>query len=91
MATIRSAAGVLLRARLVTKLHSWPCSLPQFVEAMLARGGDVVVADALIPFVPSLLPWEYTDREIAAFVADLAEVLAPVGLVLVYLDPLSSA
>lgn len=58
----------------------------QFVGAILASADDVVVADALVPYVPSLLAWGHSDRVIGTFIADLAEILAPVGPVLVYLD-----
>lgn len=58
----------------------------QFVRTILTRADDVVVADALVPFVPTLLAMGHSDQAIGAFIADLAEILAPVGPVLVYLD-----
>ena len=41
----------------------------QFVDSVLARGDDVVVADALMPFVPSLLAMGHSDQAIHAFMA----------------------
>jgi hypothetical protein len=37
------------------------------------RGTDVFVLDALLPYLPSLLVWGYTDDEVAAFFARLSE------------------
>jgi thymidylate kinase len=58
----------------------------RFAESILAGGVDVVVADALMPFVPSLLAMGYSDHVVCAFVAELTELLAPVRPVLVFLD-----
>ncbi|WP_416961421.1 hypothetical protein [Streptomyces sp. Agncl-13] len=58
----------------------------RFVESVLARGDDVVVADALVPFVPTLLAMGHGEEAIDAFMADLADVLAPVRPVVVFLD-----
>jgi len=38
----------------------------QFAESGLARGVDVVVADALVPFVPTLLAMGHSDQAICA-------------------------
>ncbi|WP_326778172.1 hypothetical protein [Streptomyces sp. NBC_01445] len=58
----------------------------QFVDSVLASGDDVVIADALVPFVPSLLAMGHGEDTIDAFMADLTEVLAPIGPVMVFLD-----
>lgn len=58
----------------------------QLVDATLARGDDVVIADALVPFVPTLLAMGHGDQAIDAFFAELTAILAPVAPVLVYLD-----
>lgn len=58
----------------------------RFVESVLASGDDVVVADALVPFVPTLLAMGHDERTIDAFLADLTRVLAPVRPVMVFLD-----
>ncbi|MFI6459654.1 hypothetical protein [Streptomyces sp. NPDC050538] len=58
----------------------------RFVESVPARGDDVVVADALVPFVPTLLAMGHDDEAIDAFMADLTRVLAPVRPVVVFLD-----
>jgi len=58
----------------------------RFVASVVASAHDVVVADALMPYVPSLLAMGCDDEAIDAFVADLTPALAPIGLVLVFLD-----
>ncbi|GCB44133.1 hypothetical protein SNL152K_1418 [Streptomyces sp. NL15-2K] len=58
----------------------------QFVDSVLASGDDVVVTDALVPFVPTLLAMGHGEEMIDAFMTDLTEVLAPVGPVMVFLD-----
>ncbi|GAA1338080.1 hypothetical protein GCM10009635_47900 [Actinocatenispora thailandica] len=58
----------------------------RFVESVLASGVDVVIADALVPFVPTLLAMGHDERTIDAFLTELTEVLAPVRPVMVFLD-----
>lgn len=58
----------------------------RFVESVRARGDDVVVADALVPFVPTLLAMGHGEETIDAFMADLTGVLTPVRPVVVFLD-----
>ncbi|WP_255953125.1 nucleoside-triphosphatase [Streptomyces odontomachi] len=58
----------------------------RFVDAVAASGDDVVVADALMPYVPTLLAMGHGEETIDAFMADLTEVLARVQLVMVFLD-----
>jgi hypothetical protein len=58
----------------------------RFAGSVVAAGVDVVVADALVPFVPSLLAMGGSDQEVSAFVAELTGLLAPVQPVLVFLD-----
>ncbi len=55
-------------------------------RSALAGGFDVVVADAVVPFVPSLLSMGCSDQAVSAFVAELTGLLAPVRPVLVFLD-----
>lgn len=59
-------------------------ALPTFRAAVAAwvaaADADVVVADALVPFVPSMLVWGYSEAEVAAFHAELAGVLTPTVL-----------
>lgn len=45
-----------------------------------------MIADALVPFVPSLLATGCSDQEIRQFIAELTTELAPLDLALVYLD-----
>lgn len=63
--------------------------LAGYVHDVRAAGVDVVVADSLIPFIPSLVVWGHDEREITTIVADVAAVLATVDVRLVYLrgDP----
>jgi thymidylate kinase len=58
----------------------------KFVEAVVASDDDVVIADALVPFVPTLLAMGHGEETIDAFLTDLTEVLAPVCPVMVFLD-----
>lgn len=58
----------------------------RFVDSVLASGDDVVIADALVPFVPTLLAMGHGEEAIGAFMIDLTEVLAPVCPVMVFLD-----
>jgi hypothetical protein len=53
---------------------------------VVAVGGEVVLADALVPFVPSLLAMGYGEEKITGFAAKLIEALTPVVPVLVLLD-----
>lgn len=58
----------------------------RFASAALAEDVDVVAADALVPFVPSLLAAGCDDEEIEQFVAALTRQLAPVEPLLLFLD-----
>lgn len=58
----------------------------EFVDSVLAGGDDVVVADALMPYLPTLLAMGHAEETIGAFMTDLTEVLAPVSPVVVFLD-----
>ena len=58
----------------------------RLAQSALAGGIDVVVADALVPFVPSLLAMGCSDQAVSEFVAELTGLLAPVRPVLVFLD-----
>lgn len=58
----------------------------KFIDAIAASGDDVVIADALMPFVPTLLAMGHGEETIDAFLTDLTEVLARVRPVMVYLD-----
>jgi hypothetical protein len=51
-----------------------------------ARKFDVVVTDALFPFVPSLLAWGHDEHDIRTFVGALHDVLRPLDPVVVFLD-----
>ncbi|WP_406454532.1 hypothetical protein OH768_17080 [Streptomyces sp. NBC_01622] len=57
-----------------------------FAESVVARGDEVVIADALVPFVPTLLAMGHGAETIDAFTAGLTSVLARVRPVVVFLD-----
>jgi len=61
-------------------------SSARFADAIRAGGADVVVADALAPYVPTLLALGHSEQAIDAFAVELAGTLASVSPVLVYLD-----
>jgi hypothetical protein len=46
----------------------------QFADSILARGIDVVVADTLMPYVPSLLAMGHGDQAIGGFADDPAGI-----------------
>jgi thymidylate kinase len=57
-----------------------------YVAAAQAGGVDAIVADALIPFVPSLIAFGHTENDIDGFLNKLGEAIAVTHPVLVYLD-----
>lgn len=67
-----------------------PTTLLETTEAYLtglnARGIDVAVTDALVPFVPSLMGWGYSETAMASFLQELTARLAWAEPVVVYLD-----
>ncbi|MEV0277960.1 hypothetical protein AB0I22_16485 [Streptomyces sp. NPDC050610] len=60
-----------------------------YVSQARADGVDVLVTDALIPFVPSLVAWGHDEPAISAVVRDLVEAVEPTRVTVVYLrdDP----
>lgn len=68
------------------QLETLLAATANFVDAVMASGGDVVIADALMPYLPTLLAMGHSGETIDAFMTDLTEVLAPVELVMVFLD-----
>ncbi|MEU0071520.1 hypothetical protein ABZ027_18520 [Streptomyces sp. NPDC006332] len=58
----------------------------RFVDAVVASEDDVVIADALVPFIPTLLAMGHGEEAIDAFMNDLTEALAPLCPVMVFLD-----
>jgi hypothetical protein len=61
-------------------------STVSFVRGAAAAGFDVVVADALMPFVPSLLAFGHSEHRIRDIVGDLAVRLSDVPTRVVFLD-----
>ncbi|MFB6952321.1 hypothetical protein ACFCXP_22060 [Streptomyces niveus] len=64
-------------------------STRDYVARSRADGVDVLVTDALLPFIPSLVAWGHDETAIAAVLADLAEAVRPTRVTVVYLrdDP----
>lgn len=60
-----------------------------YVEQARADGVDVLVTDALIPFVPSLVAWGHDETAIAQVVHEVADAVAPTRISVVFLrdDP----
>lgn len=58
----------------------------EFVDSVVASGDDVVIADALMPFVPTLLAMGHGEETIKAFMTDLTQVLTPVCPIMIFLD-----
>jgi thymidylate kinase len=56
-----------------------------FLEGADADGFDVVVTDALLPFIPSLVAWGHDEHAMAAFIGDLQAVMARRAVTAVYL------
>ncbi|MGW0831868.1 hypothetical protein [Streptomyces prunicolor] len=67
-------------------LETLAAATERFVASVLARSDDVAIADALVPFVPTLLAMGHDEEAIDAFMTDLTGVLAPVRPVVVFLD-----
>lgn len=60
-----------------------------YAEQARTDGVDVLVTDALIPFVPSLVAWGHHEQAITEFVCGLAEAVEPTQVTVLYLrdDP----
>ncbi|MFJ9180147.1 ATP-binding protein [Streptomyces sp. NPDC102360] len=60
-----------------------------YVEQARADGVDVLVTDALIPFIPSLVAWGHDETAITRVVHDLEEAVRPTRVTVVFLrdDP----
>lgn len=65
-------------------------TLLETTESYLAtaeeQGVDVAVTDALVPFVPSLMGWGYSEAAMTGFLAELAGRIAAADPIVVYLD-----
>lgn len=61
----------------------------RYVDRSVADGIDLVITDALFPFIPSLLVWGHSESEIAQIVAQLEDVASNVTVIVVLLagDP----
>lgn len=58
----------------------------RFVDSILAGDADVVIADALVPFIPSLLAMGLDDQAINTFMTSLTGMLTPLSPVMIFLD-----
>jgi thymidylate kinase len=61
----------------------------RYVDRSVADDIDLVITDALFPFIPSLLVWGHSEAEIARVVAELEEASAALTVIMVLLaaDP----
>lgn len=57
-----------------------------YVDAAEAEGVDLAVTDALVPFVPSLMGWGYSEAEMASFLKELTSRIDSAKPTVVYLD-----
>ncbi|MET9555964.1 ATP-binding protein [Streptomyces sp. NPDC006645] len=64
-------------------------STRDYVAKARADGVDVLVTDALLPFIPSLVAWGHDETRIAAVLDELARAVRPTRVTVVYLrdDP----
>jgi hypothetical protein len=58
----------------------------EYLTDAVAAGIGVVVMDSLIPYVPSLLAFGHDEREIVAIADDLANRIAAVPTMIIFLD-----
>lgn len=58
----------------------------RFVDSIPTDAIDVVVADALMPYIPSLLAWGHGEQAIDAFMSGIDQILAPLRPVMIFLD-----
>ncbi|HEY9290245.1 MAG TPA: hypothetical protein VIP98_03095 [Microlunatus sp.] len=61
----------------------------QYVDRSLANDIDLVITDALIPFIPSLLVWGHSETQIEQVIAELEKVSATATVIVILLvgDP----
>ncbi|WP_018089823.1 MULTISPECIES: hypothetical protein [unclassified Streptomyces] len=57
-----------------------------YVTESRAAGIDVLVTDALIPFVPSLVAWGHDEPAIARFLREVASAVEPARVTVVYVE-----
>ncbi|MET9914117.1 hypothetical protein ABZZ74_46675 [Streptomyces sp. NPDC006476] len=81
-----AAAAEEFKATGRVQLQTLIAATANFVDAVVASGDDVVIADALMPFVPTLLAMGHGEETIDAFMTDLTEALVRVRPVMVFLD-----
>ncbi len=81
-----TAVAEAFQATGTVELQTLITTTAKFVDSILAGDDDIVVTDALVPFVPSLLAMGHDEAAIDAFMDDLTETLAPVSPIMVFLD-----
>ncbi|MGW3007336.1 hypothetical protein ACWC9R_00635 [Streptomyces sp. NPDC001219] len=57
-----------------------------YVTESRAAGVDVLVTDALLPFIPSLVTWGHDEPAIARFLRELATAVEPARVTVVYVQ-----
>lgn len=81
-----AAVAEEFKATGMVELGTLIAATANLVDAVVASADDVVIADALMPFVPTLLAMGHGEEAIDTFMTDLTEVLAQVRPVMVFLD-----
>lgn len=67
-----AAVAEEFKATGIVELATLIAAASDFVDAVVASGDDVVIADALMPFVPTLLAMGHCEETIDVFMSDLA-------------------
>ncbi|GIG64089.1 hypothetical protein [Phytomonospora endophytica] len=57
-----------------------------YIGESLAAQRKYLVADALVPFIPSLVAWGHDEEALTGFVGELAKAVRPADVVVVYLS-----
>lgn len=57
-----------------------------YLTESYAHGTEVAVTDALVPFVPSLMGWGYSEEAIDCFLPQLARRIDAANPIIIYLD-----
>ncbi|MET9088668.1 hypothetical protein ABZX77_43470 [Streptomyces sp. NPDC004237] len=81
-----SAVADDFKATGTVALETLIAATAEFADAVVASGDQVVITDALMPFVPTVLAMGHGEETIDAFMTDLTEALARLRPVMVFLD-----
>ena len=78
-----SSVAAEFEARGAVQLPTLLNGVAAFVLSIQAGGDDVVIADSLVPFIPSLLAWGHSEDAMTRFLHDLTCLLKPVAPIVV--------